>query len=103
MNNKRVLTAELEDRYRRGKVGDSEVKSRLAAAINRLLDPIRARRAHYEAQPGLVQAILAAGNQRMHEESEETMALVREAMSLPSADFLPARRRIASPPGLIYC
>ncbi|MGD2148209.1 MAG: tryptophan--tRNA ligase [Anaerolineae bacterium] len=95
--------AELEDRYRRGKVGDSEVKSRLAAAINRFLDPIRTRRAHYQAQPGMVHAILAAGNRRMHEESEETIALVREAICLPSADFLPARGRIASPPGLIYC
>jgi len=95
--------AELRERYRCGRVGDSEVKTRLAAAINHFLDPIRARRAHYEAQPGLVRAILSTGNQRMREESEETMALVRDAMSLPSADFLPVRGRIASPPGLIYC
>ena len=65
--------------------------------------PIRARRAHYETQPDPVRAILDTGNQRMREESEETMALVREAISLPSADFLPIRGSIASPPGLIYC
>jgi tryptophanyl-tRNA synthetase len=63
-----------------------EVKARLASAINRFLDPIRERRAHYAAQPGLITDILVSGNARMREESTKTMALVRQAMRLPSFD-----------------
>jgi tryptophanyl-tRNA synthetase len=95
--------AELKERYRRGKVGDSEVKHRLAKAINRFLDPIRMRRAQYAQQPALVEEILMRGNRRMLKESEETMTLVREAMELPSADFLPVYGSGVRPPGLIYC
>ena len=36
---------DLKARYRAGKVGDVEVKTKLAAAINTMLDPIRERRA----------------------------------------------------------
>jgi tryptophanyl-tRNA synthetase len=102
-NDDKEAVAELKERYRRGKVGDSEIKKRLAQAINRFLDPIRTRRARYAMQPGLIKEILVSGNRRMREESEETMTLVREAMDLPSADFLPTRGSDARPPGLIYC
>src|SRR4029079_6891420 len=47
-------TAEVEDlkaRYRAGKVGDVEVKTKLAAALNAHLDPIRERRAAILARP----------------------------------------------------
>ena len=44
---------DLKARYRAGKVGDVEVKTKLAAAINAMLDPIRERRAQALAQPGL--------------------------------------------------
>ncbi len=59
-----------------------EVKERLAAALNGFLEPIRERRAHYASQPGMVEGILAAGNERMRAEAEETMRLVREATGL---------------------
>jgi len=95
--------AELKERYRKGKVGDVEVKKKLARAINRFLDPIRERRARYATQPGLVKGILASGNERMREESEETMALVREAMGLPCLDALPGPGGGTLPPGLIFC
>jgi tryptophanyl-tRNA synthetase len=102
-NDDKQEVAELKERYRRGKVGDVEVKGKLARAINRFLEPIRERRAHYAEQPGLIREILISGNQRMLRESEETMTLVREAIGLPSADYLPARASSACPPGLIYC
>jgi tryptophanyl-tRNA synthetase len=73
---------DLKDRYRQGKVGDVEVKRKLARALNAMLDPIRERRAHYEAQPGLIGEILAEGNRRMRVEATDTMALVRDAMGL---------------------
>jgi tryptophanyl-tRNA synthetase len=102
-NDDKEGVAELKERYRKGRVGDSEVKKRLAQAINRFLDPIRSRRAHYETQPGLIKEILVSGNRRMREESEETITLVREAMGLPVADFLPACGSGVHPPGLICC
>ena len=43
---------DLKERYRQGKVGDVEVKRKLARAINDFLEPMRERRASYEAQPG---------------------------------------------------
>ena len=48
-------TAEVDDlkeRYRAGKVGDVEVKTKLAKALNAYLDPIRARRAEVLVQAG---------------------------------------------------
>ena len=54
-------TAEVDDlkeRYRKGAVGDVEVKKKLAAALNRFLDPIRERRAEFAAQKGLVEEII---------------------------------------------
>src|SRR5919199_6093141 len=50
---------ELKARYVKGRVGDVEVKQRLVAALNRFLDPIRARPAEYERQPRRVEEILA--------------------------------------------
>ena len=44
---------DLKARYRAGKVGDVEVKTKLAAAINVVLEPMRERRAAVLARPGL--------------------------------------------------
>src|SRR5204863_4081758 len=48
---------DLKARYVVGKVGDVEVKKKLARALNGFLEPLRERRAQYEAQPGLVEEI----------------------------------------------
>ncbi len=74
--------ADLKERYLRGAVGDVEVKKKLAKAINAFLEPMRERRAQYEAQPSLVEDILIAGTERSRAEAEKTMALVHEAMGL---------------------
>lgn len=73
---------DLKARYRAGKVGDVEVKTKLAKALNNFLEPMRQRRAAFEAQPGLIDDILAEGNRRMRQEAQETMRIVREAMGL---------------------
>jgi tryptophanyl-tRNA synthetase len=73
---------DLKRRYRRGKVGDVEVKQRLSRALNAFLDPLRERRAHYEAQPKLVEEIIESGSERARREAQETLRLAREAMGL---------------------
>jgi tryptophanyl-tRNA synthetase len=77
--------AEVEDlkvRYRAGKVGDVEVKTKLAAAINAMLDPMRERRAAALARPGYLREVLLDGSGRARAVAQETMARVREAMKL---------------------
>ncbi len=73
---------ELKTRYRAGKVGDVEVKRKLAAALNDFLEPMRARRARLEASPHVVDEVLEAGNRRMREVARVTMERVHEAMGL---------------------
>lgn len=73
---------DLKNRYREGKVGDVEVKQKLAEAINDFLDPIRERRSAYEKEPDRVDGFLLGGTDRMRVEAQETMRLVRDAMGL---------------------
>ncbi len=73
---------DLKDRYRTGRVGDVEVKRKLAAALNRFLDPIRERRAAFERQPRIVEEILAAGSERARREANETLDRMKSAMGL---------------------
>lgn len=73
---------DLKERYRQGKVGDVEVKRKLTTAINNFLDPIRERRAMYEARPGFLEEMLHAGNQRMQAIASETIGMVEDAMGL---------------------
>jgi tryptophanyl-tRNA synthetase len=77
--------AEVEDlktRYRAGTVGDVEVKTKLAAAINALLDPIRERRAAALSRPGYIRDVLFEGSARARGMAERTMEQVREAVRL---------------------
>lgn len=73
---------DLKDRYRNGKVGDVEVKKKLAKALNNFLEPIRERRAFYANNPKQVDEILAAGVAKVRPISQETVDLAREAMGL---------------------
>jgi tryptophanyl-tRNA synthetase len=73
---------ELKERYRAGKVGDVEVKTRLSRVINTLLDPFRERRAYYTSHPKIAQDVLAQGIRRTQAEARETMDTVREVTGL---------------------
>jgi len=81
-------TAEVEDlkkRYREGRVGDVEVKEKLAKAINAFLSPVRERYAVYEADTGFVDAVIVAGTERMRMIARDTMKAVKKAMGLTGA------------------
>jgi tryptophanyl-tRNA synthetase len=73
---------DLKARYRAGKVGDVEVKEKLAAALNAFLDPFRERRAHYEAQSGLADEVIFDGTLKMREEARATLNMAKKAMGI---------------------
>jgi tryptophanyl-tRNA synthetase len=77
--------AEVEDlkaRYRAGRVGDVEVKTKLAVALNAYLDPIRQRRAAVLADPDRLRDIMVEGSKRARSVADETMRRVRDAVKI---------------------
>jgi len=78
-------TAEVDDlkeRYRSGKVGDVEVKTKLAVALNAMLDPIRERRAQALAKPGYLRDVLMEGSKKARVVAQATIDRVRDAVKL---------------------
>lgn len=78
-------TAEVEDlkgRYRAGKVGDVEVKTKLANALNAHLEPIRERREAALAKRGHLKEVLVEGSRRARQAAGETMERVRDAVRI---------------------
>jgi tryptophanyl-tRNA synthetase len=73
---------DLKERYRKGQVGDVEVKEKLAKAINAFLEPFREKRAYYLSHPTIPRDVLANGIRRMQAEAKETMKLVRDVTGL---------------------
>ncbi len=73
---------ELKERYRKGTVGDVEVKQRLFAALEKFLEPLRERRAVYEAKPERVREIILDGTRRARAVAQQTMSEVRTAMKI---------------------
>lgn len=71
---------DLKERYKEGKVGDVEVKEKLAVAINKFLDPIRERRAKYEQNSELIGEILEKGSERARKEAQKTLKEVKKVM-----------------------
>jgi tryptophanyl-tRNA synthetase len=77
--------AVLEDRYRRGdSIGDGHIKAEVAGAIDALLEPMRARRARFDAPGGrdILMDIVRTHSARANAVAGETLGKVREAMKL---------------------
>ncbi len=77
--------AEIEDlktRYRAGKVGDVEVKTKLARAMNIALAPMRERRREVMAHPERLREILVEGSRTARSIATATMQRVRDAVKL---------------------
>jgi tryptophanyl-tRNA synthetase len=76
---------DLKERYRLGKVGDVEVKQKLAVAINNFLEPFREKRNYFLTHPMIPNDVLVNGIRRMQAEAKATMELVREKTGLSYA------------------
>ncbi len=81
-NPNKAEVEELKERYRKGTVGDVEVKQKLFDALNAFLTPIRERRAEYQAKPKQVYEIIAEGTKKGRTLAQATMAEVRESMKI---------------------
>ena len=73
---------DLKERYRKGTVGDVEVKQRLFDALESFLAPIRQRRQELAAQPQRVYEIIVEGTRKGRALAQATMAEVRHAMKI---------------------
>lgn len=73
---------ELKAHYRRGGLGDVKVKRLLIAVLNETLDPIRARRKHYEGRIREVYDILNRGSEQARKAAAATLEEVRAAMKI---------------------
>ena len=77
--------AEVEDlktRYRAGKVGDVEVKTKLANAMNAMLEPMRERRRQVMSTPDRIREIAVEGSRKARGIAQHTMERVRDAVKL---------------------
>jgi tryptophanyl-tRNA synthetase len=81
-NANREEVEELKENYRKGKVGDVEVKRRLAMALNHFLGPIRERRRSFEQEPEMVEEILRRGTDKARLEAQDTLLKAKSAMGL---------------------
>jgi tryptophanyl-tRNA synthetase len=71
---------DLKARYRKGAVGDVEVKDKLTVALNTFLEPIREKRAHFAAQSGYVEQVIYEGTLKMQALANETVNDMKKAM-----------------------
>ncbi len=81
-NQDREEVEELKARYRAGRVGDVEVKKRLARVLNRYLTPLREKRREFAARPDDVWDVLREGTARARPLAQATVAEVKEKMGL---------------------
>jgi len=82
---------ELKERYRKGKVGDVEVKKRLSRALNEFLSPIRKKREEFSKEKGVVEEILRKGTEKAREEAMLTLSRVKKAMGLDYESIMSLR------------
>lgn len=78
----RFQVEEYKDKYKKGEVGDVEVKKFLVGVLNTFLTPVRQKRLEYEKRPELVEKILKEGTEKARIEARKTLTEVKKAMKL---------------------
>ena len=73
---------ELKEHYTRGGLGDMKCKKFLNEVLNKILEPMRQRRAELETDIAEIQNILKRGTEQAREVGAQTMDEVRKAMRI---------------------
>ncbi len=76
-----------KDRYRKGNIGDVEVKKSLSKAINTMLEPIREHRAYWESHLAEVEEMLLDHTAQSRKTTQAVLDRVRQAMHLKPLHF----------------
>jgi len=71
---------EYKERYKKGQVGDVEVKKYLIEVLEKFLAPIRERRAKYANENKLFE-ILHAGTKKTRDEAQNVLTEVKQALN----------------------
>jgi tryptophanyl-tRNA synthetase len=79
-NPNKIEVEDLKSRYKTGKVGDVEVKQKLAKALNNFLNPIRERRNTFENQKGYIDELIYEGTKKVRTEVQKTLYEMRKSM-----------------------
>ncbi len=77
-----ATVTELKTQYRRGGLGDAPLKRRLEDVLERLIAPMRARRAMIAGDRGHVREVLREGTERADVVTREVLRAVRHAFAL---------------------
>jgi tryptophanyl-tRNA synthetase len=73
---------EIDEQCRAAGIGCVECKQKMAEGLVKALEPIRDKRAYYEARPGMVDEIMVEGSNRARKIACETMDIVRAAIKI---------------------
>lgn len=65
-----------------GSVGCKNCKEKLAASLDKLIAPIRAKRAELEESPELVDEVLQQGAEKAREKASRNLQIIKKAMNL---------------------
>jgi tryptophanyl-tRNA synthetase len=79
-----IIVNELKERYRKGGVGDAEVKKHLTEMLISVIEPIRTKREELQNNMDYVKAVLKQGTATWQNQAEITMKKVRNAVGLYS-------------------
>ena len=74
--------AEIDEQCRAAGIGCVECKQKMAQNLIEALEPIREKRAYYEARPQLVEEIMIDGSNKASETAKQTMEDVRAAVKI---------------------
>ncbi len=74
--------AEIDQQCRTAGIGCVECKQKMAQNLIQALEPIREKRAYYEARPELVEEIMVEGSNTARQTAQKTMEEVRQAIKI---------------------
>ena len=81
-NQNKAEVDEFKERYRKGKIGDVEVKKSLAKNINLFLEPIRERRSQLKKNRSEIFDIIMDGSTRARKLAKENIDRIKDSMKI---------------------